>query len=145
MITLITESPRTSPQQDFPMEGVNGPPLPPFTNPHFKDGNHSANSTTRELPTVSLSRTLLSLELLDIINNDEIEFMKSSQTRPSHANILISLMFELIVLKTIHDLRLSTRKKNVQLLIMVLLSEEHDKNIFPIPLVVKNFPRWQIA
>lgn len=55
---FITESPRTSPQQDYPMEGVNGPPLPPFTNPHFKDGNNSANSTTRELPTVSSTNVL---------------------------------------------------------------------------------------
>lgn len=58
---LIPESPRTSPQQDFPMDGVNGPPLPPFADPHYphsphyKEVNHTTNATTRELPTVNFS------------------------------------------------------------------------------------------
>lgn len=49
------ESPRTSPQQDFPMDENVVNVLPPLTDPRFKDVNHSTNATTRSLPTVSSS------------------------------------------------------------------------------------------
>lgn len=64
----IPESPRTSPQQDFTqMDGVNGPPLPPFADPRFnKDGNQTANSTTRELPTVN--ELFIMFERLDYVH-----------------------------------------------------------------------------
>ncbi|KAL7046461.1 hypothetical protein ACKWTF_002577 [Chironomus riparius] len=45
------ESPRTSPQQDFPMDG---PPNPPLADPRYREANISVNSTTttRALPTI---------------------------------------------------------------------------------------------
>lgn len=47
----MIESPRTSPQQDFPMDG---PPNPPLADPRYREANISVNSTTttRALPTV---------------------------------------------------------------------------------------------
>lgn len=51
----IIESPRTSPQQDPLMDDPVPKVIPPIPDQRYKDSNHSANATTRSLPTVSES------------------------------------------------------------------------------------------